>query len=294
MLAAVLAGVALSSLAMVRARNENEALRSLAEAERAFSKRCGQVGFRQSFLDNFAPDGIFYGPMPKNCHEDLAKLPAEPKPTFPPFEWAPSSADVSIAGDLGYSTGPVRYWSKDGTKPVGWGTYFSVWRREGKGPWKVVADLGLDAGGADLGDPTKVVFQPAPDFQSGRSPYPTANGIAEESLRLAESEFGKRASIVPYAQAVRDVGTANVRVHRSGRLPAVNSRKLRGALADWGKVLSWKTLGCGVARSGDFGYTYGKYDVERPADTPKGGYWLRVWKRDDGRWRLVADVANEA
>ncbi len=293
MLTAILAGCALSSLAVWMVRSEKEALNSLAEAERAFSKRCGEVGFRQSFLDNFAPEGVYFGPNPKNCQENLSKLPEEPRPAFPPFEWAPATADVSAAGDLGYTTGPVRFWSKDGSKAVRWGYYFSVWRREGRGPWKVIVDLGIDIPDVNLGDPSKVEFAPAPEFRVGRATYPVAGGAAEDALRQAEMDFGRRAAEVPMAEAMVAEGTANVRVHRDGFLPAVNRRAIGVVLRGVGRTKVWQTLGAGVAKSGDFGYTYGRFESETDSGKPRTGYWARAWKREDGRWRVVADVAND-
>jgi ketosteroid isomerase-like protein len=54
-----------------------------------------------------------------------------------PFSWEPEFVEVLDSGTLGLSSGPVR-------DPLGKrvGTFNSVWRREGKGKWKIVLDNG--------------------------------------------------------------------------------------------------------------------------------------------------------
>lgn len=58
--------------------------------------------------------------------------------------WSPERAEVSNAGDLGYTVG--RYRSTgiglDGVKVASTGIYVSIWRRQEGGGWKVVMDLG--------------------------------------------------------------------------------------------------------------------------------------------------------
>ncbi|PWU06635.1 MAG: DUF4440 domain-containing protein [Terriglobia bacterium] len=57
-----------------------------------------------------------------------------------PFSWAPEQVVVLDSGTLALSSGPVR-------DPAGKriGTFNSVWRREGKGKWKIVLDNGCPA-----------------------------------------------------------------------------------------------------------------------------------------------------
>lgn len=291
MLCAVLAGLALSSLAVKMVQREHEALESLVDAERAFSRACGEDGFRQSFLDHFAPEGVFFAPEPRNCVETLSSRPAEPKPAFPPFDWAPAIADVSAAGDLGYTTGPVRYWFEDGSKPARWGYYFSVWKRNGHGDWKVVADLGTDVGGADLGDPGDVKFRPAPDFRHGRSGKRPAEAAANSLLR-AEDDFARKAETVPFADALAAVGTKSLRVHRDRALAATDRKAIAALMEGVDTTPVWETIGCEVSQSGDLGYTYGQYASNLAAGGVRKGYWVRVWKRDQNKWRLAVDVAN--
>jgi ketosteroid isomerase-like protein len=54
-----------------------------------------------------------------------------------PFSWEPEQVEVLDSGNLAMTSGPVR----DGHgKRIG--TFNSVWRREGKGNWRIVLDKG--------------------------------------------------------------------------------------------------------------------------------------------------------
>jgi ketosteroid isomerase-like protein len=58
--------------------------------------------------------------------------------------WTPVGADVSAAGDLGYTYGNYEYHSldKDGRPSVSVGKYTTIWKRQKDGSWKVVLDMG--------------------------------------------------------------------------------------------------------------------------------------------------------
>ena len=68
----------------------------------------------------------------------------------PGFEisWAPSGAEVAASGDFGYTFGD---WNSsvpasERTFETSRGKYVTVWRRDAKGSWRVVADIGNTRG----------------------------------------------------------------------------------------------------------------------------------------------------
>ena len=61
-----------------------------------------------------------------------------------PFSWTPEFVEVLESGALALSSGPVR---DPSGKRIG--TFNSVWRREGKGRWKIVLDNGCPACNCD-------------------------------------------------------------------------------------------------------------------------------------------------
>ena len=63
------------------------------------------------------------------------------------LSWAPSYADISASGDLGYTYGTYEFRSrdKDGKPIVSYGKYSTIWKRQKDGSWKVVLDMGNDS-----------------------------------------------------------------------------------------------------------------------------------------------------
>jgi ketosteroid isomerase-like protein len=117
-------------------------LASLVETERAFARDCVERGVRDSFLAFFADDAISFWPHPVNAREALLKQPAPSERPTTTLNWEPLLADVSGAGDLGYTTGPSLT-TDDKQKPIRSGYYFSIWRWQSDGSWKVELDIGI-------------------------------------------------------------------------------------------------------------------------------------------------------
>src|SRR6266487_5966043 len=58
-------------------------------------------------------------------------------------------------------------------------------------------------------------------------------------------------------------------------------------------LLDWSPQAGAVARSGDLGFTTGPYSLrnQRDASAPtRYGYFLSVWKRENGVWRVALDA----
>ena len=63
--------------------------------------------------------------------------------------WAPTGADMSASGDLGYTYGNYEFRSvdKSGKPVVEQGKYTSIWKKQKDGSWKVVLDMGNSSAG---------------------------------------------------------------------------------------------------------------------------------------------------
>ena len=58
-----------------------------------------------------------------------------------PFSWKPDRVQVLDSGGLGYSTGPVH--DDEGKQ---FARFYSTWRRESDGAWRIVFDDGCNLG----------------------------------------------------------------------------------------------------------------------------------------------------
>jgi ketosteroid isomerase-like protein len=264
------------------------ALAEMVKTERAFATLGEERGFRESFMTYFAEEGIAFGPHPYRAKETLSRQPAPAKAPPIGFKWAPAFGDIAQAGDLGWDTGPVVFDTADPNKKRH-GMFFSVWKKQSNGEWRVVLDMGSDT-------PEAVVPLNAP-FQSSYRPSKRTNADANskpqiESLLNAEREFLAAAKSRSVAQAYTDHASDDVRVHRPGSMPVVGKTAVRRWLTVPATTLSGEPIKADVSASADLGYAYGRYEV---AGGEKGekGYYGRVWKREPGGpWRIVMDAVN--
>jgi ketosteroid isomerase-like protein len=263
-------------------------LARVVETERAFAKAGSVIGKRDAFLEYFADD-IKLFPPGGAITTGKAELRAEPESVADLF-WEPTWADVSAAGDMGFTTGPWQY-RPDGAKGEvkAFGYFATVWVRQPDNSFKAVIDLGV--GGAE-----------PVTFKNGLDPKPSG-GIAskltpealQQSLLDAEQEFARSASErTPDAYAA--FTTDDSILHRARTAPTVGSKSIRSLLADSKVTYAWGTpAGSDVALSGDLGYTYGDGKAQFDPATNKPAepmHYCRFWRRQGGKWKIVLEVVN--
>jgi ketosteroid isomerase-like protein len=258
------------------------AQQELFDAERAFVRLAAEKGFRDSFYTYFADDGIAFNPHPIRVRTALAASPPSPGPMG--ATWAPVYGDISAAGDLGWDTGPLVFEGRNGG-PDRNGMFFSVWKRQADGSFKVVLDVGGDT-------PAAVVPMDEPVHTSWRAGAVASDPAnAKSGLIAAEQSFIAAAGGESLGRAYGSRLSDEARVHRPGAMPVTG----RIALGEWANTQAEKyrseMLFADVAASGDLGYAWGSY--EKAGESPDAGYYARVWKRDaKGDWRIVMDTVS--
>jgi ketosteroid isomerase-like protein len=280
----------LPAIAAVAFAAQSPAQQSLIDAERAFAKLGAEVGVRDSFIQWFADEGIGFSPQPHRMKETLMKRPPVTQPLPSILRWAPVWGGISTAGDLGWNTGPtvVEPRSGDASK-IRHGLFFSVWKRQPDGQWRVVLDLGGETPKpiAPLDAPFNVVNNPSPPPPDQSSP-----AAALESLMRAERELLSASNETGIGAAYRSRLAGYARIHRAGAMPIVGRASLDGWTAAQTGRLAGEPLAGDVSRSGDLGYVYGRY---QHADSGRTGYFARVWQRTAGGvWLIVVDADSPA
>lgn len=271
----------------------NSSLQSLVETERAFSRTAAEQGTREAFLSFIADDGILFRPTAVNGKEWFSKNPVAPSDKRPLLSWQPIFADVSLAGDLGYTTGPWQFKSdiKD-EKPVAYGNFITVWRKQADGTWKFAVDLGI-TNAAPVGPLPE--WQPQPKDQKKVAVVPKIDKEAEQSALINHDRELAHASASGSVKAFLADADTGVRVFRNNSFPFIGKPAAEQALSANKNSWSWEPTSAGVSSSGDLGYTYGSYELRTgdvtKAATEKGNY-LRIWKKQKGTWRVVVDVAD--
>lgn len=249
---------------------------SLAAAESAFAAHSVREDMRAAFLAAFADDGV----MVRNGWTVSNAFLANRAPPPIVLEWRPQYVEVAASGELGLSTGPSRVTSKQKPDtPPAYGQFVSIWRRAPGGPWKVEVDLGIS--------------HPEPALWSEGLQLRTVPAAAPggESLDQAEADFQRRVAAGGARAAYETRGARDLRLFRSGGAPAPAAKLSTPPLPD--RPLAWTVERSATAASGDFGYTRGAYAAMATPAEPLGWY-LRVWRREAGGWRVFVDVANPA
>lgn len=266
-------------LAPVFAATGQADISSLVEAERAFARHSVKFGVREAFVTYFADDGIAFLPDPVNGKAAYGGLQKPAGDSAVTLDWAPVYGDISQSGDLGYSTGPAVYSdSADRKRPTRHSLFFSIWKRQPGGEWRVALDLGigLDSPAAPLDAPYR------------RAPQWKARAVREDhpaSLEAAEKAF---LAAAPGGKAWREFLREDARVYRNGRMP-LTGREWIGEAPTTLKGMTGEPIGSGVSAAGDLGYAYGRYSTTNG----EKGYYVHAWKRDEsGRWRIVFEVSK--
>jgi len=282
-LAACVASVLLAGFAP-RARAAMSSLDSLVAAERAFAAMSVEHGMRDAFLTYLAPEGVVFAPDATNGMEAWKSRPT----SNATLRWAPEMAEISGAGDLGWTTGPWEYQPAGDAHATACGHFVSVWRRQADGTFKLAADLGISHPPQSSVTVDNVQFRPGPAHEPAE--WGKTHGVHAASFDHELAERSRRTSI---SMAFSSIATDKVRLNLQGDTPRVGRLEAIGALDSLDGAWHFLLEGSGSARSGDLAYTYGEvqrflHGAKTPADTCA---YLHIWRRDIGnRWELAVAV----
>ena len=262
------------------------------EAERAFAEYSLAHGMKDAFLSFAAHDGIIVRRAPVNAIEAWTKT--NPAPTGR-LSWYPIYADVSRAGDLGYTTGPWEFRERPTDKDAsGNGHFITLWRKQSDGTWKFELDMGISHA-APVSREIVLTYPAVARGAAGKDKGADDMDAARASLLEAERTFAKDATAKGSAQALLAHADAAVRLYRQNSFPFVGIEAARKALDGKAEVVTWQATTANVARSGDLGYAYGTYESKPKSEDAKHseqGNYMRIWKQQGGKWRVVLEVAT--
>jgi hypothetical protein len=189
--------------------------------------------------------------------------------------WEPFTGHISSDQSLGWLTGGFVNMTTVTKDIAGKGAYFSVWKHQPDGTWRVWLDEGISL---------PSVWQDASPFRAAPEPDSGSAGSASETIEAAERAVSSGGAAWQ-ARLAQDV-----RLHRDGVMPRVG----REAVVDWASA--WQSVRYTVikterAASDDLAVTVGGYD----ATPAQHGTWVRVWKRaPNGNWRIVFETSKAA
>jgi ketosteroid isomerase-like protein len=293
-----LLSIILFSLAYAAAAQEKaqSALDAMVEAERRFCRAAVENGIRDAFIANLADDATLFRPYAVAGKKWMIDHPA----AGGLLTWEPIFADVSRAGDFGYTTGPWEF-RRTGPddKEVAHGNFITVWKKQADGSWKATVDVGIDnpppalkaatlqtpkLPGKDAANHKRVDIEKSVDIESERA-----------ALSLRDREFSN-ASAAGGALKAYDAYLSNeARIFRDNLAPMIGKQSARALLSAVSGTLSWQPAKADVSSAGDLGYTFGVAELKKggPEKIEYSNY-VRIWKKQAGVWMVVLDIMKSA
>lgn len=257
-------------------------LETLVSAEKAFADMSVEKNIRAAFLEFFDDNTIaFNNGQPVNGWKEWEKRPEGNGYLF----WWPVYADVAASGDFGYTTGPAVFGPDKSTRETKGGQYYaSVWKKNAAGQWKVLADIG------------SAYYNPADNLGSFSTTTRPSRGYKKDaaSVRFAVLDEDRNYDAqLTKKKTSFDASLFSVegRVHRRGAPPVISRASISTFTEP--QEFYFEHVGGEVASSNDMAYTYGLVKITTTKDgkeviTP--GCYMRVWKIEDGKWKIVLDV----
>lgn len=265
------------------AQRKPTALDTLIQTENDFAKMAADVSMKQAFLQYLDSSGlVFEHAIPANGMEVYSKAP-ENKDML--LAWHPAVAAVSGDGTLGFTSGPFQFSMTHTTAPFIYGNYFTVWKKDAQGQFKLKADGGT-AYGKDA--PPQAVGK----LTDAHTLYSSAHTApAHASFKKASEEFTTLVNkdvVKAYTTYLADTPY----LLRARSLPA-HDRNAALQLAIASPYSNASVTDQEVAGSNDLAFSYGQL-LTRPenANTPVKTFFLRIWIYENNSWKILAEVVN--
>jgi len=182
----------------------------MVETKKNFYQAGQERGTRAAFLAFLADDGVVFRPGPVNGKKVWTERPE----TDLDLIWEPTFASMARSADFGFTSGPAQWKAKkEDEKPLGYGQFVSVWKKQKDGSWKVALDVGTE--NPRPRDPSERLHVIVPDVALNINP-----AEARKALQEAQEKFAAVAKR-DLAAALVSVASDDIRVYRDGSFPSI-------------------------------------------------------------------------
>ena len=261
-------------------------LEALIAAENKFAGLAETTNFRNGFLQNLDSTGVvFNGAEPVNGISFYKKLPDNNELLF---KWYPVYAELAGTGDIGFTSGPYIIISNKNKDTIAGGKYFSIWKKNKEGIFKVLLDGGVN----DTSYLSALFGKIQPATAAGTGKITAGNTPAGSKLFItAEKEFVELASIdllkayekfmAKQAYLLRpDMVTGTNKITNLETLSKTNTKS-----RSFDKKGSYNTAG------NSFYCNYGTAKmVNKVNGKDQKGYFVQIWQYQPEGWKIIADV----
>jgi len=267
-----------------------QGLNDIISSENNFAKAATDMNVKKAFLANLDSAGrIFNGA--KN-YNGIAAYSKGAENNNELLAWYPTIAQVASSGDLGFTSGPFTYSAKRVDTVIAYGYYFTVWKRDKTGQFKVMLDGGVshELNHSPLFSKPEAKLQNAKDLKTCIAP---SINKAALNFKTAEMAFNTLADADP-AKAYQTYLNSKARLLRNNSLAQQDKNADLVAISkEHVKGYHFTQDSFGVSQSNDLAYTYGSVMVTLNNSTEKpAGFYIRVWQFINNEWKIIADEVS--
>jgi ketosteroid isomerase-like protein len=248
-------------------------------------------GGRYDLADELKSLIIVFRPHPVNG----IKSTENSKPSSASLQWAPVYADISVSGDLGYTTGPWEY------RPGGiedtavvHGSYISVWKKQADGGWRVILDTGISNPAPTLAL-TDIQTETGLKFSIPNNRREN-HGKERQDLIDIDRRGSEKCEFDGTVDFYEKNCTDDIRFFRDMVMPLTGKNHVIDYYSDNPGRFTWSPVDAFISEQADFGYSYGLARFEAEAQESaeiQYGYYMRIWRRsDNGHWKIALDVIS--
>lgn len=271
----------------------------LMAADQSFADRSGEIGRTAAFLEFLGEDSVVFRSASGGPVDALEIYASELDQRD--MRWEAHYIDVSRAGDLGLSAGPLTLINPE--VEDSFGHQVSIWRKN-EARWELMVDIVVPI-------PGFLSLEVEPNFDDTRpvleeTAHPVmamAEGNNLQKLIDADDLFGRSINVRGGQRALLRYGLENTRVYLPGMAPAVGAdyaSSVYGAFLDnrlsTTNQISQTYAGGYLSNSAEMGYTYGTMaTVEDESELESGlGFsasYMRLWRLTaSNEWKIAVEV----
>lgn len=249
------------------------------QSERDFSSNAKEYNTRQAFLSFTNEESLGFNNGPVSLKKEWEQRKADSSWLW----WEPDFADIAASGEFGFTSGPWEYrTNRKDENAVAHGHFFTIWKKDASGIWKVLIDMGISYNEPMIKTPisTSALHAASPQIST-----------KEELLAFDTGLYGNQST--DFLHMVSEALSPEARLYQSQYPPFIGKKSVSVHLSKRAPI-AYARLGCFIAQSGDMGVVYGSatFHASDPASSKKANF-LHVWKKEDGStWKLVVEVVE--
>jgi ketosteroid isomerase-like protein len=259
-------------------------LQAMLDTERDFALMAKEKNTRDAFLTFLSEHSITFG---KEIRVGLKHFESQ-IPNSSLLSWQPEFGDIAASGDLGYDFGPWKLYTErtPEARPAAYGHFISVWSKNHDGKWRVMLDIGVSH--PEYPDSIKIKTSINPPRKVKKGDFHSVTEIEEEFIQNYSSDGNK---------AYDNVHSEELKLFRTGKLPIMSAPEIEEYFKAQTSDIDFVIVGGAISKSKDMAYVYGTATIKDSKDghiSEQNGFYLRIWKKEDGRhWKIVLDVLSQ-